>query len=73
MTYRTKRVLSLLLLLVGLPAYIVVATTVVGWFDRPPIALEAAVYVVLGFLWALPFKAVFKGVGRADPDAPPDE
>ena len=27
----------------------------------------------LGFLWALPFKAVFKGVGRADPGNPPDQ
>jgi hypothetical protein len=73
MTYRTRRILSLLLLLVGLPVYIVVAITIVGWFDRPPLALEGAVYLVLGFLWVLPFKAVFKGVGRADPDKPPDE
>ena len=73
MTYRTRRILSLLLLLVGLPVYIVVAITVVGWFDRPHIVLEVAIYVGLGFLWALPFKAVFKGVGRADPDQPPDK
>ncbi len=72
MTYRTRRILSLLVLLVGLPVYIVVAITVVGWFDRPHIVLEVAIYVGLGFLWALPFKAVFKGVGRADPDKPPD-
>jgi hypothetical protein len=73
MTYRTRRILSLLLLLVGLPVYIVVAITVVGWFERPHIALEGVIYVVLGFLWVLPFKAVFKGVGRADPDKPPGE
>ncbi len=73
MTYRTKRILSLLVLLVGLPVYIVVAITVVGWFDRPHIVLEVAIYVALGVLWALPFKAVFKGVGRDDPDKPPEE
>ena len=73
MTYRTKRILSLLLLLVGLPVYIVAAVTVVGWIDRPHIVLEVAIYLGLGFLWALPFKAVFKGVGRADPENPPDE
>ncbi len=73
MTYRTKRILSLLILLVGLPLYIVVATTVVGWIERPHIVLEVAIYVVLGFLWALPFKAVFKGVGREDPEKPPEE
>jgi len=54
-----------------LPVYIVVATTVVGWFDRPPFALEIAIYLVLGFLWALPFKKVFKGVGREEPDEDP--
>jgi hypothetical protein len=73
MIYRTRRILSLLLLLVGLPVYIVVAITIVGWFDRPPIALEGVIYVVLGFLWVLPFKAVFKGIGREDPDKPPEE
>ena len=73
MTYRTRRILSLLLLLVGLPVYIVVAVTVVGWFDRPHIVLEVAIYVGLGFLGALPFKAVFKGVSREDPDKPPED
>jgi hypothetical protein len=73
MTYRTKRILSLLILLVGLPLYIVVATTVVGWIERPHIVLEVAIYLALGFLWALPFKAVFKGVGREDPEKPPEE
>ncbi len=73
MTYRTRRILSLLLLLVGLPVYIVVAITIVGWFGRPHFVLEVAVYVGLGVLWALPFKAVFKGVGREDPDKPPEE
>ena len=32
--------------------------------------VELLVYVVLGFLWALPFKFIFKGVGQPDPDAP---
>ncbi len=73
MTYRTKRILSLLILLVGLPLYIVVATTIVGWIERPHIVLEVAIYLALGFLWALPFKAVFKGIGREDPDKPGDE
>ena len=49
---------------------LVVAITIVGWFERPSIWAELAVYVALGFLWALPFKRVFTGVGRADPDEP---
>lgn len=71
--YKTRRRLSLLILLIGLPLYIVVAVNVVGLFDRPSILLELAIYVGLGILWALPFKAVFKGVGQADPDAPDDD
>ncbi|MDF1801893.1 DUF2842 domain-containing protein [Thalassovita sp.] len=71
--YKTRRRLSLLILLVGLPLYIVAAVTIVNLLDRPSILLELGVYVGLGFLWALPFKFVFKGVGQADPDAPNDQ
>lgn len=73
LSYKTRRRLSLLILLVGLPLYIIVAVNVVGLFDRPPIWLELLVYIGLGILWALPFKAVFKGVGQPDPDAPPSD
>lgn len=68
LSYSTRRRLSLLILLVGLPVYIILAVTVVDWFDRPPFWLEVLVYVGLGILWALPFKAVFTGVGQPDPD-----
>ena len=71
--YKTRRRLSLLILLVGLPLYIIVAVNVVGLFDRPPIWVELLIYIGLGILWALPFKAVFKGVGQADPDAAPGD
>ncbi len=73
--YKARRRLSLLILLVGLPAYIVVAVTAVNWADRTfgrlPFLAEIVVYVVLGVLWALPFRAVFRGVGQPDPDDPP--
>jgi hypothetical protein len=39
MTYRTKRILSLVLLLICLPVYILVAVTFVGWIGRPHILL----------------------------------
>ncbi len=38
-------------------------------FDRPPIWLELLIYVALGVIWALPFRAVFRGIGQVDPDA----
>lgn len=68
LSYRTRKRLSLLILLVGMPAYVVVAVTIVNALERPSIWVELAVYVVLGFLWAIPFRAVFRGVGQPDPD-----
>ena len=73
LTYKTRRRLSLAILLVGMPAYIALAWWVMSLFERPSIWLEFAIYVVLGILWALPLKSVFKGVGQADPDAPRDD
>ena len=73
LSYKARRRWSLIILLIGLPAYIVAAITVVGWLDRPTIAVEFLVYVGLGIVWALPFRFVFRGVGQADPDAPDDD
>lgn len=69
LSYKARRRWSLAILLIGLPAYIVVAITVVNWFDRPGILLEMGIYVGLGIAWAFPFKAVFRGVGKPDPEA----
>ncbi|MEM9636456.1 MAG: DUF2842 domain-containing protein [Pseudomonadota bacterium] len=69
-SYKARRRLSLLILLVGLPVYIVVAISVINWLERPSILVELLVYVVLGIVWALPFKFIFKGIGQADPDQP---
>lgn len=73
LSYKSRRRWSLFILLVGLPVYIGVALYVVTWFDdhygRLPILAELLVFVVLGFLWMLPLRRVFLGVGRADPDA----
>jgi len=75
LSYKTRRIGSLLVLLVLMPVYVVVAVTVVDMLQIDSKLLELVVFVVLGFLWAVPFRAVFLGVGRADPDAPrdPDE
>jgi hypothetical protein len=69
LSYKARRRWSLIILLIGLPAYIVTAVTVVNWLGRPPFLLELAVYVGLGFLWAVPFRFVFRGIGRPDPGA----
>lgn len=69
LSYKSRRRWSLVILLVGLPIYIVAAVTVVGTLERPPVWLELLIYVTLGFLWMLPFRFVFSGVGKADPEA----
>lgn len=69
LSYKARRRWSLLILLIGLPVYIVVAVNLVELLGRPPILVELAIYLGLGLLWALPFKFIFKGVGQADPDA----
>jgi len=73
LSYKARRRWSLVILLIGLPVYIVAAVTLVNFAEarlgRPSVLLEFAIYVALGFLWALPFRKVFRGVGKADPDA----
>ncbi|GAA6200311.1 DUF2842 domain-containing protein [Aquicoccus sp. SU-CL01552] len=72
LSYKARRRWSLVILLIGMPAYIVAAVTLVNWIDRPSILVELIVYVALGGLWALPFKFIFRGVGQADPEASDD-
>jgi len=69
MKFKTRKRLALLVLIVGMPLYVVVAVTLVGLFDRPPILAELAIYIGLGVLWILPFKRLFLGIARPDPDA----
>ena len=71
MTYRTRKTLALIVLLIGLPVYIVLATSLVGLFERPAFWVELLVYVGLGVLWALPLRGLFRGLGRPDPDQDP--
>jgi len=73
LSYKARRRWSLVILVIGMPLYVVAAVPLVHGLDRPALGLEVLVYVVLGVLWAVPFRFVFRGVGQADPDAPRDE
>lgn len=79
LSYTTRRRLSLLVLTLGLPAYIAAALILTGWlythFGRLPLWAEFAVFVVLGVIWIVPLKPIFLGVGQPDPDAkiPPQD
>ena len=64
LSIKLKKRLSLLILLVGLPVYIILSITVLNLLDRPPILVELGIYLILGILWALPFKYIFRGVGK---------
>lgn len=69
LSYKTRKRLSLLLLVVGIPLYIIVAVSLVAMFERPSFLVELLIYVGLGVVWAFPLKFVFKGIGQPDPDA----
>lgn len=69
MTYKGRKRLALLILVIGLPAYVVFAVTVMSNIDRLPKWMELPVYIFLGIAWAFPFKWVFLGIGKEDPDA----
>ncbi len=68
LSWRARRRLSLVLLALWLPLYIAAALWATSLFERPSFFVEIAVYAGLGLAWALPFRAVFRGVGRAPPE-----
>ncbi len=71
LSYKARRRWSLVILVIGLPLYIILALVILAWINdtwgRPHILVELAVYVGLGLVWILPFKSVFRGIGKADP------
>jgi hypothetical protein len=73
LSYKARKRWSLVILLIGLPLYIMAAVTLVNMIERPSIWVEFLIYVGLGFLWIMPFRFVFRGIGQADPDAPQDD
>ena len=69
LSYTARRRWALVILLVGLPVYVVAAVTLVGLLERPSFLVELAIYVGLGFAWAMPFRFIFKGIGQPESDA----
>lgn len=77
LSYKARRRWSLVVLLVALPIYVIVAVNFTDWlrarYDGLGFLTELLVFVVLGFIWIIPLKPIFKGIGQADPDAPRDK
>lgn len=70
LSYKARRRWSLVILLIGLPIYIVAAISLIACLPDLPGWATLLVYVVVGFAWMLPLKVVFLGIGQTDPDAP---
>ena len=73
LSYKARRRWALVILVIGLPIYIMLATMLSTAFGRQSILVELAIYIGLGVVWILPFKSIFKGIGQADPDADDSE
>jgi len=74
LSYKARKRWSLVILVLGVPAYIVSTVSIMNWLypdplNRPSVLVELAIYVGLGVVWAFPLKSIFKGIGQADPDA----
>ena len=66
MSYKLKRRLSLFILIVGLPIYIIIIVNLISSFDRPNFLVELLIYLLSRIVWALPLRSVFRGVGQAE-------
>ena len=66
LNYKTRRILSLLILLVGLPIYAVFVVTVMSFLVDLPIVVELLLYIFFGVVWAFPTKFIFRGIGQSD-------
>ena len=66
MSYKLKRRLSLFILIVGLPIYVIIIVNLISSFDRQNFLVELLIYLLSGIVWALPLRSVFRGVGQAE-------
>ena len=65
--YKTRRVVSLLILLVGLPLYVVLVVSGMTLLVNLPKFIELIIYLFFGVVWVFPLKFIFRGVGQSDP------
>jgi hypothetical protein len=72
LSYKARRRWALIILLIGMPLYIVLAVNLVDLVERPSMLVELAIYIGLGIIWILPFRFIFRGIGQPDPDEKAD-
>ncbi|PQM58921.1 MAG: DUF2842 domain-containing protein [Rhodobacteraceae bacterium] len=66
--YKTRRFLSLIILLVGLPLYAAAVVTGLAFLIKLPMVIELFIYIFFGVVWVFPVKFIFRGIGQSDPD-----
>jgi membrane protein implicated in regulation of membrane protease activity len=69
LSYKTRKRLTIFIILVGVPLYLMLAVTVVALLPPLPLAVEFLLYVLLGVVWVFPLKSIVRGVSQPDPDA----
>lgn len=70
LSYKARKRLAILVLVVAMPAYIVAVVSLLALIGEMPFLVELVVYVGLGVVWVLPLRRLFLGLGQPDPDAP---
>lgn len=77
LSYKARKRWSFAILLIGLPLYVVFVVGVMGLiydrFGQLPILVEFVLYIVLGIAWVFPFKGLFRGTAKPDPEADPED
>jgi predicted membrane channel-forming protein YqfA (hemolysin III family) len=72
LSYKARKRWAFFILLVGLPLYVVLVVGLMGLyydaFEQPPIVVEFILYIILGIAWVFPFRALFRGTAKPDPD-----
>ncbi|WP_138424108.1 DUF2842 domain-containing protein [Maritimibacter alexandrii] len=68
LSLKARKRWSLVVLLIGLPLWIIVAVNLADLINRDSILVELIVFVVLGVAWILPFKKLFQGVAAMPPE-----
>ncbi|KGJ03727.1 Protein of unknown function [Paracoccus halophilus] len=70
MDLKTRKRWSLVILLIGLPLYLIavlyVTNLIYDIWGRMPLLVEFAIYVGLGVIWVIPFRKVFSGIGKEE-------
>ena len=66
MSYKSRRAWALVVVVIGMPIYIILALNVMVRIDRLPIWAEVPVYILLGTIWIVPFKRLFLGVAQPE-------